>query len=113
MVEDTFHCFLTCVISREVSVSVLEAVREDIPNIPPEKMMFLDYGEGIDTNLELALTWLLSSVWLIMWENRRSKKTCKLYEVRSDLEARCNLLRETRFKAAVGKIMFFISKMSP
>ena len=112
MDEDTLHCFFTCDYSKEVSLSLLRAVREDIPTISEEKLLTLDYGDVVEVTLELAVTWLLAAIWVIMWEYRKNKKKCKLYSVRADLEARCNLLRETRFKQAAEKIFFIISKMS-
>ena len=55
---------------------------------------------NIDEELEFPLVWMLASVLLIIWNLRISKSRIQLYEVRAQLKAKVNLLRETRHLSA-------------
>ena len=40
-----------------------------------------------------SLVWLISTTLMFLWSVRISKKNCRMFEVRADLEARINFLR--------------------
>ena len=52
---------------------------------------------NVEEDLELPLVWLMASVFLSVWKLRVDKSRIQLYQVRAQLEANINLLRETRF----------------
>ena len=43
--------------------------------------------------MELPLTWLAGSLFLSLWQQRQEGKVCRA-RTRSELEARCRILRE-------------------
>ena len=58
----------------------------------------------LEEDLELPVTFILSTVLQTVWNLRQSGGRVRQYQVRSQLEAEINLLRETRFQASVSKI---------
>ena len=48
--------------------------------------------------------WLLTTVFPLVWQLRQAKKSIKLFNIRADVEARVNLLRNTRLKDAARQI---------
>ena len=52
----------------------------------------------MDEDLELPLVWLIATIFNAMWKFRESKNKVEPYRVRAELEAKINLLRNTRFR---------------
>ena len=50
-----------------------------------------------EKDLELPLVWLTATVFLAIWKLRVDKSRVQIYEVRAQLEAKVNLLRETQY----------------
>ena len=67
-----------------------------LPDLDAESALRLELN--VEEELELPLVWLLASVFLAIWKLRVDKARVQLYEVRAQLEAKVNLLRETRFR---------------
>ena len=66
----------------------------------------------LDESLQYPAVWFLSVAWKSIWESRLVGKRPQLYKVRADLEAKVNLLRETRSLAESSeKITAMISKL--
>ena len=51
----------------------------------------------VDEGLELPLVWLVAASFSALWKLRAEKTKTTLFEIRSQLEAKINLLRETRY----------------
>ena len=75
----------------------MKLLSQYLTNITTDSILGLDIGE-VEESLELPVTWIISSYLLSIWEKRKAKKSVNVGETRAELEARCNLLRETRFK---------------
>ena len=75
----------------------MKLLSQYLTNITTDSILGLDIGE-VEESLELPVTWIISSYLLSIWEKRKAKKSVNVFETRAILEARCNLLRETRFK---------------
>ena len=55
---------------------------------------------NVEEEFELPLVWMLATVFLAIWKLRVDKSRVQLYEVRAQLEAKINLLRETHHHSA-------------
>ena len=71
----------------------MRCLRSSDPNLDIEQVLRLDLN--IDEELEFPVIWMLASVLLIIWNLRITKSRIQLYEVRTQLGAKVNLLRET------------------
>ena len=74
---------------------MMRCLRDYVPNIEVGAASRLEIN--VEEDLELALVWLMASVLLSVWKLRVDKSRIQLYQVRAQLEANINLLRETRF----------------
>ena len=52
---------------------------------------------GISEEVELPLATFISSILHVVWEKRMKSARISAYDVRCTLEARCQILRESRF----------------
>ena len=66
-----------------------------VPQIDVDAALRLEID--VEEDLELPLVCLTATVLLAIWKLRVDKSRVQLYEVRAQLEARFNLLRETRY----------------
>ena len=63
----------------------------------------------VDEGLELPLVWLVAASFSALWKLRVEKTRATLFEIRSQLEAKINLLRETRYSNAASILDELIS----
>ena len=87
---------------------MIKCLQDHIPSI--DLMSALSLEIQADEEMELPLVWLLSTVFLSIWTLRISKSKVQLYEVRAQLEAKVNLLRETRFKTSASLLDLLVAK---
>ena len=60
-----------------------------------KKILTLNFQ--VETSLEIPITWVIASYLFSIWSLRSEKKQITQYKIRSDLEASCRILSETRF----------------
>ena len=92
--EDRGHALVECVGNNGVGQGLMRCLRSFDANIEVEQVLRLELN--VEEELELPLVWIVASVFLIVWNLRTTKSRVQLYEVRAQLEAKVNLLRETR-----------------
>ena len=95
LTEDLGHALVLCEGNNGVGHRVLECLRKFVPNIDVKSALCLEID--VEEDLELPLVWMLATVFSAIWKLRIAKTKILLFEVRSTLEAKINLLRETRF----------------
>ena len=100
--EDRGHALVQCVGSMSVGQRVLRCVQNFVPNIEVEALLRLELD--IDEEVRLPLVWLVATVFSAVWQLRLEKKQVQLFEVRAELEAKINLLRETRYSGSAIKL---------
>ena len=94
VVEDRAHALVQCGGNDSVGERMMSCLRNFVPNLEVEAALRLDFQ--LEEDLELPVVWMMASVLLIVWNLRVKKSRIQLYEVRAQLEAKINLLRETR-----------------
>ena len=80
----------------------MRCVQNFVPNIEVEALLRLELD--IDEEVRLPLVWLVATVFSAIWQLRLEKKQVQLFEVRAELEAKINLLRETRYSGSAIKL---------
>ena len=93
-IETLQHALFDCVTSSETSQPLVDGLKLIIPSITPEKIITLDFE--CEEHLSFPLTWIIAHFLWSLWGLRTSRKTIKLINIRTDLEASCRLLRESR-----------------
>ena len=106
-VEDLQHGLVDCVGNQGVGHAVLKCLPLDSFN----KVKVLKLQLQLGNDIELPVVWFLSAAWLSIWETRKSGRRPEIYQVRSDLEAKVNILRESRYAEATLSISRMISKL--
>ena len=55
-------------------------------------------------NQEFQVMFFVSAFLLEVWFQRLKREKINIYEIRTTIEARCNLLRETRYKQPLEQV---------
>ena len=92
--ETLEHAFFTCPDSLDSTQVLLTGLRKVIPTLSPANLLTLNF----DTNEEnhFPLVWSSAVFLSSLWTLRTEKKRVDLVKIRSDMEAKCRLLRESR-----------------
>ena len=77
--------------------SLLQMARSIVTDITPEVMLRLEFSDLSD-DTELSFVIIYSTVLQCIWEGRKSETRIFPFVIRCQLEAKCQLLRETRFQ---------------
>ena len=94
-IENLEHAFFYCPANKNVGKAVLHILSEHHPHITPEAVLRLELD--IEPDQELPPIWLLSASLLSVWNQRQAANKVQPNLTRADLEAKVNLLRQTRY----------------
>ena len=108
--EDLQHALLHCSYNHGVGQSLLSVAQIHIPDITAASLLRLELA-SISEEHELPLATFISAVLLAIWDKRYTKSRILLYDIRATLEARCQLLRETRYESTVSILSDMINEM--
>ena len=95
VVENRAHALVLCEGNMGVGKRVMRCLESVVPSIEVEAVLRLELG--VEEDLELPVIWMISTVFSAIWKLRTDKSRVQLYKIRAQLEAKVNLLRETRF----------------
>ena len=102
--EDLQHALLQCDYNGGVGQSLLSVAQQHIPDISTASLLRLELA-NLSEDVELPLVTFVSATLSAIWEKRYTKSRIVLYDIRATLEAKCQLLRETRFKDHASKLV--------
>jgi hypothetical protein len=94
-VETLLHAFFNCEANNRVGQVLVTSLRQYIPSITPLQLLTLDFET--EDSLEFPLVWVIASSLSSLWAARKERRRVELYNIRSELEASCALLRKTSF----------------
>ena len=100
-IETFQHAVFECERSSETSQALVEGLTLILPTITP-KIIKLDFECAED--LTFPLTWIISYFLWSLWEPRTARNNIQLTKIRSDLEASCRLLRESRLNQTINAL---------
>ena len=102
VVEDLPHALVHCCGNNGVGLQVVQAALTLAADAGAERLLQLDIE--VDEEDELALVWWLAAGFQSIWNLRTAGKRIEPYLVRSQIEAKINLLRDTHFSSTVPKL---------
>ena len=90
-------------------MSLVAVVQRQLPDVTPAGLLRLELP-NIQEDDELAIVTLASTVLMEIWTKRLNQVRIRLYDIRATLEARCLLLRETRFSEEIETLVEMLSQ---
>ena len=93
-IETLQHAFFDWHASQAAGAVLLSGLQKIIPNLTPAKILTLNFQPSEEQNF--SITWSIAHFLSSLWQLRAAKKTIELMKIRSDMEASCRLLRESR-----------------
>ena len=103
------HCFFDCVCSGVVGQSLLGAVRQHDPSVSQAGLLRLEFES--EEAMEYPIVWVTAQTLLYIWGERLAGRVGDLIVTRTLLEARVNLLRETRFSNSHASIKEILEQL--
>ena len=103
------HSLVECNANQEVGMKLLDILRQYQPNITTDAALRLDLE--VDEELELPLVWLTAATLISIWDQKQDSTRVQPHLTRSQLEAKVNLLRETRLSNLAILLKQLILKM--
>ena len=94
--ETVQHALLTCQYNDGSGQALVSTLQRILPALTPDKLLLLQLP-SLPEALEMSIVFFTAALLLEIWNRRTKKVKITLYEIRSTLEARCSLLRETRY----------------
>ena len=95
--EDLQHALIHCNYNDGAGQSLLSVVQTHSPDVTAASLLRLELI-NLPEDHELPMVTLISALLLAVWDKRLAKSRISLYDIRATFEARCQLLRETRFR---------------
>ena len=104
-IDNIEHALIFCQSNDGVGLLLLRVVRGLLPDVEAATLSRLELQ--VDPDQELPLVFFISTVLCSIWTLRQSGQRVQRYLVRSEMEAKINLLRETRHSGIVSKLEEF------
>ena len=98
MVETLFHALYACTANLGLPQKLLACLKDYDPALTPQKILTLHIEVNI--HLQLPIVWTISTFLLSLWSARIDKRKVSLPAVRSEVEAACRILKESKFTNA-------------
>ena len=92
--ETLYHAFFDCPANQGVSTVLLNGLKKYDPDLTPSKILTLDFSS--EEEFQFSMIWITASFLCELFQLRVDKKRVELIKIRSELEASCRLLRESR-----------------
>ena len=90
------HALFDCVSSKLASTTLLQGLQKSITGITTANILTLGFDHtGEDS---FSIVWTIAHFLSSVWQLRVKKKPIQLFKIRSDMEASCRLLRESRLE---------------
>ena len=94
--ETLEHAFFSCRATQTSSSVLLQGLKQFIPTLTASDILRLNFNS--EEELNFPLVWCAATFLSSLWKLRTEKKTVELFKIRSELEANCRMLRESRLE---------------
>ena len=95
--ETLEHALLSCAYNNGTGQALITTLQRVLPSLTADQLLLLQFVDLTETQ-ELPLVFFSTAFLLEVWNRRVKKGRIGIYDIRSTLEARCSLLRETRYQ---------------
>ena len=102
IIDTQQHAMFDCSSSKEASTVLLQGLRNSIPEITPAQILTLGFEN--DERHSFPIVWAIAQFLYTLWQLRMKKKPAQLIKIRSDMEASCRLLRESRLQMTLDLV---------
>ena len=110
-IETLYHAFFACPANGGVTASLVTCLSQYLPQVTPLSILTLNFE--VEPSLNCPLTWIIASFLSSLWTIRTEKKPIRLYKIRSDLEASCRILSESKYSNDALLIKQILSSLFP
>ena len=93
-VDTLQHAFFDCHASQAAGTLLLRGLQKIVPSLTPAKILTLNFQPSEEQ--KFSITWSIAHFLSSLWKLRTEKKSIELRKIRSEMEASCRLLRESR-----------------
>ena len=100
--DDCQHALLNCSKNDDVNNWVTSFTRKVVPNCSLLDIITLNLD--LTEEMKFPLVWALAHVLSLVWHLRLNKKSIMLFNIRADMEAKINSLRNTRIAGLASQI---------
>jgi hypothetical protein len=94
--EDLQHALIHCNYNKWTGENLLRVAQIYIPAMSSDSLLRLELV-NLDGTTEYSLATLISACLMCIWDKRYTRARIIPFDTRATLEARCLLLRKTRF----------------
>ena len=94
--ETIEHSLIFCPYNAGTGMALVSAFKNELPSLTTEQLLLYNFPDLSET-LEFSLVFLTAALLLEVWTRRIKKSKITLYDIRTTLEAKISLLRETRY----------------
>ena len=98
--EDLMNALINCDFNNNVGNTLLNLIKLYVPSLTGPSLLRLELTNLPEEKL-FSVTFFTSTILKTIWDKRMAKSRISSYEVRTTLEAKCILLRKTRFVSRV------------
>ena len=92
--ETIKHALFECTANHGAGHVLLNGLKKIDPTLSQDRILTLDFESEEDE--KFAMVWITGAFFSTLWQLRVEKKRVELMKIRSELEANCRLLRESR-----------------
>ena len=108
--ETLEHALLSCAYNNGTGQALITTLQRVLPSLTADQLLLLQFVDLTETQ-ELPLVFFSTAFLLEVWNRRVKKGRIGIYDIRSTLEARCSLLRETRYQNCYECLMELVKLM--
>ena len=108
-VDDLCHSLVLCESNQQIGSNLMELLRHHQPSLSNSAALRLELE--VDEEVELPLVWIMAATLVSIWDQKKTKNRVIPHLTRSELEAKINILRETRLASMVNTLEEMIIRM--
>ena len=101
--ESIHHAFMECPYNDNVISALTRELKKLCTNMKEDDLLRFTFPE-LCGDQEFQVMFVVSAFLLEVWSRRLKREKINSYEIRTTIEARCNLLRETRYKQPLEQV---------
>ena len=94
------HALIFCSFNNGAGVTLTRVIRQQLPDTNYEEIIRLGFPE-MEEDVAFAVVWFTAAYLLAVWNGRLSNTIIRKYEIRSEIESKVSLLRETSFSSQI------------
>ena len=108
--EDLQHALVECSYNNGAGQTLLHTVQTSLPDITTASLLRLELT-SVELDDELSTVTFISAFLKEIWDKRHARSRITSFDIRATIEARCLLLRKSRWKNSIASITNMINSV--